>query len=390
MFLKKLLKINNFFLFLTQEGRIHMSITIKETNLSFTSLSNRSKTTRIILHHAAATTCGASTIHQWHKNQGWSGIGYHFVVRKNGTIERGRPEHTQGAHASGSNFDSIGICFEGNFDVETMGAAQKNAGIELIKYLKNKYGISKVYGHRDVMATGCPGNKFPFNDIKNGVMSNPMSTGWIKDDKGWWYRNANGSFPKSCWLKLDTWYYFDNNGYAMCDEWFHYKNKWYYLGNDCRMVTGWDKINGYWYYMNTNGEMVTGWQKIGGNWYYFRKAKEGNRPDGSAVTGWMTDGNYKYYMLPKANEDKPECSAVTKWCRIENDWYYFAPDVSCQPVCSMMQNHWIVDGKKRYYVADDGKMLHDTVFRFGDKDYTFDSSGVVINVTEVKNSDIEE
>ena len=58
------------------------------------------------------------------------------MVRKNGTIERGRPEHTQGAHASGSNFDSIGICFEGNFDAETMGAAQKNAGIELIQYLK--------------------------------------------------------------------------------------------------------------------------------------------------------------------------------------------------------------------------------------------------------------
>lgn len=130
---------------------------IIETNLSFGAMTVRSRTNRIICHHAAAETCGAATIHSWHKANGWAGIGYHYVVRKNGTVERGRPEKYVGAHATGSNSDSIGVCFEGNFDQESMGVAQKNAGIELISWLKSKYGIGTVVGHRDVMATSCPG-----------------------------------------------------------------------------------------------------------------------------------------------------------------------------------------------------------------------------------------
>lgn len=158
---------------------------IIETNLSFGSMSVRSKTTRIILHHAAAKSCGASTIHQWHLNNGWSGIGYHFVVRKNGTIERGRPENTVGAHASGSNYDSIGICFEGDFMSETMTDTQKNVGKELVSYLKNKYGISKVQKHSDVCSTDCPGTNLPFVEIAGatGNMTAPStssgaSTNW--------------------------------------------------------------------------------------------------------------------------------------------------------------------------------------------------------------------
>ena len=144
---------------------------IVETNLSFGAMTVRSRTNRIICHHASAKTCGAATIHSWHKANGWAGIGYHFVVRKNGTVERGRPEKYVGAHATGSNSDSIGVCFEGNFDQESMGVAQKNAGIELISWLKSKYGIGTVVGHRDVMATSCPGKYFPMADIVNGKVS---------------------------------------------------------------------------------------------------------------------------------------------------------------------------------------------------------------------------
>lgn len=139
---------------------------IIETGLSFGALSARAKTNRIILHHADAQTCGAQIIHQWHKQQGWSGIGYHFVVRKDGTIERGRPENTVGAHASGGNADSIGICFEGDYDVEqTMPEVQKKAGQELVAYLKNRYSITTVQKHKEVTATSCPGQYFPFAEI---------------------------------------------------------------------------------------------------------------------------------------------------------------------------------------------------------------------------------
>lgn len=144
---------------------------IIETNLSFGSMSKRKKTNRIILHHAAASTCDAATIHRWHKAKGWSGAGYHFLVRKDGKIYRLRPEDKVGAHASGNNSDSLGICFEGNFQTETMGQTQINAGKELVAHLKNKYNISKVQKHKDVGSTACPGANFPFVEITSESMS---------------------------------------------------------------------------------------------------------------------------------------------------------------------------------------------------------------------------
>lgn len=171
---------------------------IIETNLSFGSLSNRSKTTRLILHHAAAKTCSAEDIHRWHLGNGWSGAGYHFLVRKDGKVYRLRPEKAVGAHASGSNSDSIGICFEGDFTSEKMSDAQKNAGKELVAYLKKKYSISKVQKHSDVCSTDCPGKNFPFSEIAGTATnsgtskpaastSKPTATKYkqIKVDK-WW------------------------------------------------------------------------------------------------------------------------------------------------------------------------------------------------------------
>ncbi|EEG75440.1 N-acetylmuramoyl-L-alanine amidase [[Clostridium] hylemonae] len=152
-----------------------MNINIKETNLSFGSLSRRSTTTRIILHHAEASSCDASVIHNWHKANGWAGIGYHFVVRKNGLIERGRPEWAVGTHASGSNSNSLGVCFEGAYMKETMPAAQKNAGKDLVAYLKRKYGITKVQRHSDVCATSCPGINFPFSEIAGASVSGTVT-----------------------------------------------------------------------------------------------------------------------------------------------------------------------------------------------------------------------
>ena len=128
-------------------------------------LSKRHTTTRIILHHAAASKCTAQQIHQWHLANGWVGIGYHFLVRKDGSVYRGRPEDTVGAHAGNNNYDSIGVCFEGSFDRERMNEVQRKAGAELVAYLKDKYGIAKVQKHSDVNATGCPGAHFPFASI---------------------------------------------------------------------------------------------------------------------------------------------------------------------------------------------------------------------------------
>lgn len=142
---------------------------IIDKNLSFNGLTKRSNTNRIILHHSGTLARQTvETIHNYHKNTlGYAGIGYHYYVRQDGNIYKGRPDNTVGAHAYGSNTDSIGVCFEGHFDKEGMGDLQRRAGQELIAYLKEEYNISKVQAHKDVNQTSCPGKNFPFDEIAN-------------------------------------------------------------------------------------------------------------------------------------------------------------------------------------------------------------------------------
>lgn len=121
---------------------------------------------QIVLHHAAAEKCSVEDVHRWHLANGWAGIGYHFFVRKDGNVYRGRPIDAVGAHTYGENSDSIGICFEGNFEIETMPEAQKKAGAELVAYVKSLYSsIKEVSKHKDHNATACPGKNFPFSEI---------------------------------------------------------------------------------------------------------------------------------------------------------------------------------------------------------------------------------
>ena len=129
-------------------------------------------------------TCTARQIHQWHLANGWAGIGYHFFVRKDGRVYRGRPEDTVGAHAGNNNYDSIGICFEGSFDREQMNEVQMKAGAELVAYLKQKYNITAVQRHKDVNATGCPGGSFPFEAIAYGgsAAATPVQTARTAND----------------------------------------------------------------------------------------------------------------------------------------------------------------------------------------------------------------
>lgn len=145
-------------------------------------LSIRNSTERIILHHAAASQCSADDIDKWHKQKDYSCIGYHFFIKKNGTIYRGRQENAIGAHAYQNNYNSIGICFEGDFEKEQMTDAQVEAGKELVAYLKNKYNISKVQKHKDVNNTSCPGKKFRFDEIANSTVKNVNTSVEVKKE----------------------------------------------------------------------------------------------------------------------------------------------------------------------------------------------------------------
>ena len=138
-------------------------------------LAKREMTKYIILHHRAGNGT-VESIHAQHLTQGWTGIGYHFYVRKDGSVYKGRPVETVGAHCTNYNTVSVGVCFEGNFDNEKMSAAQLKAGQELVSYLKSLYPSAEVKRHKDFGGTACPGKNFPFEKIKKGTETMTVKT----------------------------------------------------------------------------------------------------------------------------------------------------------------------------------------------------------------------
>ena len=126
----------------------------------------REDTNRIIIHHTGLPKdrdMTASEIHKLHRDRnGWAGIGYHYVIRKNGIIERGRGWNMVGAHAQHHNNDSVGISLAGNFSVGVPTNAQIKSLENLLVALCGLYNLVpdelSVIGHRDVNSTACPGD----------------------------------------------------------------------------------------------------------------------------------------------------------------------------------------------------------------------------------------
>lgn len=92
---------------------------------------------------------GAREIREWHLQRGWSDIGYHYVIRRNGVVERGRSDDTAGAHVYGHNNDSLGVVWVGK---KVMDPRQLQSLLPLIRGLMNQYDveIDKVYGHYEL------------------------------------------------------------------------------------------------------------------------------------------------------------------------------------------------------------------------------------------------
>lgn len=126
---------------------------------------------------------------------------------------------------------------------------------------------------------------------------------WQTTGGRWWWRNADGSYPRSCWKQIDdAWYLFDGSGY---------------------MLTGWQKVNGTWYYLHGSGAMATGWTKVGGSWYWFNGS-------GAMQTGWLQlDGTW--YWLSSSG------AMVTGWQQVSGTWYYFYGSGA------MAQSCWVGD-----------------------------------------------
>ena len=119
-----------------------------------------------IIIHCTATPEGrpvtVADVDKWHKERGFVGIGYHYLIGLNGEIWKGRDEWKVGAHTLGENQRSIGIAYAGGMTKDmkkakdTRTELQKKSLLKLIKELKTKYHNVKVYGHRDFAKKDCP------------------------------------------------------------------------------------------------------------------------------------------------------------------------------------------------------------------------------------------
>lgn len=126
------------------------------------------KITHIVVHYSATfedQNLTRDDIDVMHKVRGWRKVGYHYVIRRDGTVEVGRAEHEVGAHVGGQNTGKIGICCIGglnratgpNKGVDNRTPVQTAELIALIRELLKRYPGAEVVGHRDLAATQCPG-----------------------------------------------------------------------------------------------------------------------------------------------------------------------------------------------------------------------------------------
>ena len=120
----------------------------------------------------------------------------------------------------------------------------------------------------------------------------PQAGEWKQDSRGWWYSNADGSYPKDQAVTIGgTVYRFDASGY---------------------MRTGWVKDGGSWYYHTGSGAQASGWTLVGGSWYYLDPSS------GAMTTGWLKDGGSWYYLDPSSG------AMTTGWLQISGTWYHFS------------------------------------------------------------------
>lgn len=119
---------------------------------------------KIIIHCSDTPDGRAVTvdeIRRWHKERGFSDIGYHYVIMLDGSVCDGRPLEQAGAHCKGQNAHSIGICYVGGCDLnrrpkDTRTDAQKTAMAGLIRELKRRFPTATIHGHNEFANKACP------------------------------------------------------------------------------------------------------------------------------------------------------------------------------------------------------------------------------------------
>ena len=217
----------------------------------------------------------------------------------------------------------------------------------------------------------------PAPDPQPQPQPQPAPSGaWMLDSIGWWYRNADGTYPANTSAVIDgrtyrfdgrgymrtgwvmdggTWYYHDGSG-AQLTGWQIVRGSWYYLGDNGAMRTGWVMDGGTWYYLHGSGAMATGWINLGGTWYYLHGS-------GAMLTGWQAIGGSWYYLGDNG-------AMRIGWVMDGGTWYYLRGS-------GAMATGWINLGGAWYYLSPSGAMVTGTQAING-RSYTFNASGVWI------------
>lgn len=139
----------------------------KSANLSVLEAISAPKSRQIdlIVVHCTATKPSADVhvadVDRWHRQRGFAGIGYHFLITLDGSIEAGRPLEQVGAHCLGHNAHSVGVAYVGGLDAngrpaDTRTAAQKQALVELLQRLRQLFPQAEIAPHRRFAAKACP------------------------------------------------------------------------------------------------------------------------------------------------------------------------------------------------------------------------------------------
>lgn len=140
-------------------------------------MSTRLKTEYIVVHCAAtkpSMDIGKKEIDKWHKDRGWKGIGYHDVIRRDGSLEFGRGVNDVGAHVEGYNSTSVGICMVGGIaddgaPEDNFTPAQWKSLKRVLRFYKIMFPGAAIVGHRDLD----PHKACPSFDVKQWLRENP-------------------------------------------------------------------------------------------------------------------------------------------------------------------------------------------------------------------------
>jgi N-acetyl-anhydromuramyl-L-alanine amidase AmpD len=125
----------------------------------------------VVIHHSLTKSGNAEAYARYHvEENGWAGIGYHYVIGKEGSIEQTQLLKTASNHTSGQNTRSVGICLTGNYDIQQPPPVQVEAAVKLIRYLQDRLGRQlRITGHNEHSSKSCPGSNLNVDEIENSV-----------------------------------------------------------------------------------------------------------------------------------------------------------------------------------------------------------------------------